>query len=292
MKRTLYTLAALALFVSLAAADEYTAMVYSTAGEQAETQFVSQRDYTVTFRVNGLIREINANDIGVVIFDNNYTNFYGDQDRLNMADPNLIVLKSNAYIGGRLVSMIPNQQATIQTARGTVTYNAVDIARVYFNPRPFFDAVEITGNNTVALPADENQGDENQGNDKGKNRDRNKNKNRGNDEAVQRLGGGDCFIVFRNGGTTLGNIYDVTGTNPELVLRDGRKFVLSQIRMINFVETRSNYAKDNPQAGWATFIMRNGAVVTGRVIDFRGNNEWELADGRMIPNAQVARVYF
>lgn len=296
MKRILCTLAGLALMVPLATAEEYTVQVYSTTGEEAVTQFVRQQEFTVTFRVEGLIREVSANDIGVIIFDNNYTNFYGDLDRIDMADPNLIVLKRGVYIGGRLISMIPDGRATIQTERGAVTYNAVDIARIYFNPRPFFAAVAITGNNTVALPADDGGGDEDQA-DKG-NRDRDRNKNKGknkdrdNNEAVQRLGGGDAFIVFRNGGTTLGNVYDVTGANPELVLRDGRKFLLTQIRMINFVETRANYAQDKPQVGWATFIMRNGTVITGRVVDYRGAGEWELADGRMIPGGQVARIYF
>lgn len=298
MKRLLCTLIALALFVPFATADEYNARVFSKEGEIAMVKFVRHQEFTVTLRVDGLIREVSANDIGVMIFDNNYTNFYGDRDRVNLADPHLIVLKNGAYIGGRLVSMIPNQRATIQTPRGSVTYNAVDIARIYYNPRPFFDSVDVTGNNSVEMLADDDGDDEDKADDDGgKNRDRNKgkgkDKNRGNNNnAVQRLGGGDCFIVFRNGGTTTGNVYDVTGANPELVLRDGRKFPLSQIRMINFVETRAKYAKDNPKAGWATIIYRNGAVTTGRIIDHRGNNEWELADGRMIPGGQVARIYF
>ena len=299
MKRVLCTLAALALVTPAIFAQEYTTLVYSTAGEEATVQFVRHQEFTVTFRVDGLLREVNANDIGVVIFDNNYTNFYGDRDRLDTADPHLIVLKRGAVIGGRLISMIPQQRATIQTARGAVTYNAVDIARVYYNPRPFFDAVEITGNNTLALPEGAAEGDDedraddrDRGKDRNKGKGKGKNKDRGNKEVVQRLGGGDAFIVFRNGGTTTGTVYDVQGANPELVLRDGRKFPLGQIRMINFVETRSKYAKDKPQAGWATIIMRNGAVITGRIIDYRGAGQWELADGRMIAGGQVARIYF
>jgi hypothetical protein len=298
MRKTYLAALMLAIFAMAAPAQqEYPALTFAADGEVIEGYFVRHNGSTVSLRINGTVTNFNASDLGVVIFDNGYTNFYRDKDNMHLAAPHLVILKNGAVIPGNVYSMVPNGRITIATNRGaTVTYNSVEVARIYFNPGPLFDSVEITGQNSLAM-LDDGEDEPEAGNpderDRKKDRKKNKRKDK-NDENVVKLGGGEVFISFRDGGVTRGIVKDLSGNPLQVSLQDGRTFPLTSLRMINYVETRTNYPADqnkiNP--GFATLILRNGAVVSGTIIDYRGAGEWELHTGQRIPWSQIARIYF
>jgi hypothetical protein len=238
-----------------------------------------------------VIREYNVNDLAVVIFDNNYTNFYQDRDSIHLANPHMMIMKRGEVIPGRVVSVVPDASTTVTLPQDRpFRVMTVDVARIYYNPRPFFDKAEITGNNTVVIDT----GEEGGGKGGGKGGGRKGGGKGGGKEDVEKLFGGDVYVKMKGGASTRGLIYDVTGVNPELVFRDGRKILLANVAIINYIEVKDNYPGDKQKVklGTATFIMRNGAVVYGQVVDFRGEDEWELTDGRRISWSQIARIYF
>lgn len=289
MRKWILVVLAVSFMAMPVKAQEYPALVYTVGGEEINCSFVRQDGFTVVLRIEGVQRQYSPNDLAVVIFDNNYTNYYTDQQALESANPNMAFLKQgHVLIPGRVLSVVPQGITQIELpTRGVARYNTVEIARIYYNPRPFFDKATITGNNTVEFAADENKGDDDS--KKGNRKDRKK-----KEKKVESLVGGQVFIKMKGGATTRGIVYDVTGTDPQLVLTDGRKLMLRDISLINYVEVKDNYPKDKRsiKVGGATFIMRNGAVTYGQVIDYRGDGEWELADGRMLPWGQIARIYF
>lgn len=296
-------LAVLIVPLTAVAVEEYDALAFTAKGEMIKGSFLRQDDYKVIMRVEGQLYEYPSNDLAVVIFDNNYTNFYRDRDSQTSADPNLVILKQNAHVSGRVTSVVPGERIVIQRRDGVVSYNTHDVARIYYNPRPLFALAEITGNNTLKLPEPEEEtgGDDDKGGDKkrggGKDRDKKdpgKNKNKKKPKPAERLAGGEVFIRMKGGATTRGLIYDAQGRNLELILRDGRKFLVNNIDIINYVEVKNNYPKDKNliRPGGATFIMRNGGTAYGVVLDYRGDGEWELADGRRLRWNQIARIYF
>lgn len=294
MKRNLITLLAL-LCIAVPAAAQYNALVYSVDGEAFECQFVRQDGFNVTLRFGAETRVYNANDLAVVIFDNGFTNFYKDRDSHQMADPNYLVQKNGGVVIGQVVSFIPNGTVVVnRPGGGSFNLPAVDFARVYYNPRPFFANVKITGNNTVELAANGGD-DEGRGRDNGKDRDKGKGKGKGNNQPqVESLVGGEVFLRLKNGATTRGIIYDVGSRDPELIFTDGRKLRLSDVDLINYREVKSDYKEDKNRIriGGATFILHNGGVVYGVVVDYRGQGEWEFTDGRRVPWSQISRIYF
>lgn len=294
MKKALLLTMALVMIAGLALAQNV--LVYSTEGEYVNAGFVKIENNRVFLNVNGQIDSVDANDISVLIFDNGFTNFYKDRDAHAQADPNMIVMKrdqnyfgraSHAYSGGKLTMT--------RSAGGFFEIPLDQVARIYFNPRPFFAKAVITGNSTIEWAVDEEtpgtDPDPAQGRNNGKKRGGGNKNNRQN--AAQQLGGGMVAIQFRNNSSTTGIIFDAQGKDLELVLNDGRKFNMRTIKMINYQEVDFNYPKENKlkKPGYATFILRGGGVVYGQIIDYRGQGEWELVGGQRILWNQVLRIY-
>jgi hypothetical protein len=313
MKR-MFAFAAILLFCILsgtAEAQEYDALVYLTNGEGHTCKLINMSDFRVNLRINGVFREYQTSDVGVIILNNDYTDFYRDQGNLRMAAPHMMILKNGDQINGRVKNITPGQPIIIEFQGRDLQYNPSDVARVYLNPAVLFDKYYVVSANVlnVEKPKAQQQAKKNDSNAKGSSRTKTKDKvdkNKGNNNnnqkkkatpkpqpKPQRLGGGQVLITFRNGGTTSGIIYDVSGGQPELVLRDGRRFALNSIYQINYFEVVDRYKEDNnlPRGG-AVFIFRNGGSTVGQVIDYRGRDEWELSDGRMIPANTVKRIIF
>jgi hypothetical protein len=292
MHKTILTLVAV-LFAAVPAAAQYNALVYTVDGDAFECVFVRQDGFNITLRFGSENRVYNANDLAVVIFDNGFTNFYRDRDSHAMADPNYLVQKNGGVVIGMITSFVPDGTVVInRPGGGTFNLPAVDFARVYYNPRPFFEKAKITGNTTVEFAAADDGEDDNQG--KGRGNGKNRDKANGKKPQVESLVGGEVFVRMKNGGTTRGIVYDVMSRDPELVFNDGRRIRLSEIDLINYAEVKFDYKEDKNRLrlGGATMIMRNGGVAYGVIIDYRGDGEWEFNDGRRIPWSQIARIYF
>ena len=78
MKKYFVGIIAFVLLAVPVLADEYNAWVVKADGEQLEAMFVVQNGTSVTLRVEGQLVNFNTGELGVVIFDNNYTDFYKD----------------------------------------------------------------------------------------------------------------------------------------------------------------------------------------------------------------------
>ena len=291
MKKSVILTMALLLIAGLALAQNV--LVYSTEGEYVNAGFVKIENNRLFLNINGQLDSVDVNEVAVLIFDNGYTNFYKDRDSHGGADPNMIVMKRDQNYFGRAAAGYASGKLTMtRSAGGYFEIPMHEIARIYFNPRPFFQKAVITGNNSIEWDNGNKQTtpDNNRKKDKKKNK-KNRNKPAQN---VQKLGGGMVAIQFRNSSSTTGIIFDAQGRDLELVLRDNRRFNMRSIKMINYEEVKFNYPSENKlkKPGFATFILRGGGVMYGQIIDYRGQGEWELAGGQRIRWNQVKRIYF
>ncbi len=118
-------------------------------------------------------------------------------------------------------------------------------------------------------------------------------------EQHERLFGGRAYIALRDGSSATGAIYGLVGEFPQLllVLTDGRRFGIADIELIDFETAGRSHEVDgeNGEDWMATFILRDGVVVQGVLIDYRSDGSgrfWLLRDGRWIPALSVARILF
>lgn len=291
MKKSIFLTMALVLIVSMAMAQNV--LVFSTEGEYVNCNFVKIENNRVFLNVNGQIEAMDPNEIAVLIFDNGFTNYYKDRDFHGQADPNMIVMKRDQHYFGRVSTAYAGDKVMMtRSAGGFMEIPINQVARIYFNPRPFFQSAVITGNNSIEWDYGEEEAEETTVKKKNRNKKKNRPNNRRN--AVEKLGGGMVAIQFRNSSSTTGIIYDAQGRDLELVLNDGRKFNMRNIKMINYEEVKFNYPSENryKKPGYATFILRGGGVQYGQIIDYRGQGEWELVGGQRIRWNQVKRIYF
>ena len=114
----------------------------------------------------------------------------------------------------------------------------------------------------------------------------------------EQLFGGRAYLAFRDGSSAIGAIYGLMGEHPRLlVLTDGRRFSIADIEMIDFETVGRSYEVDiEGIEDWtAAFILRDGAVVPGVLVDYRSEDSgsyWLLQDGRRIPAQSVSRLHF
>ena len=110
------------------------------------------------------------------------------------------------------------------------------------------------------------------------------------------LFGGRIFLKLKEGDSTKGVIYDLVDADLVLVLTDGRRYPIDDIRMINYESAEELYPEDEGkvQSGVSTFILRDGGVVYGLVTGYSSTKErfWQLDDGTRISTNQIARIYF
>lgn len=294
MRKLALTGLVIVALASVAAAEEYGAWVVKADGQSMNAFFVRQTGTTITLRVDGQTYNYNTGEIGLVVFNNDYTDFSLDEANKSRANPHLLVQKNGDVLGGNLTAFTPGGKMTMVVSSRLYTYDAVTAARIYYNIHAFFASVTVTGKNTIATGGEEEE-EEKEKEKKGKREKKNGKKGKDKKETYEAMVGGQVFIRMKNGATTTGLIYDVMGTGPTLVLTDGRRINIPNIDIINYQSTQHNYPGDKRKikVGGATFIMRNGAVASGVVYDYRGEDPyWELTDGRRIMASQVARIYF
>jgi hypothetical protein len=291
MKKYFIGVLALAVLSGLGSAQESPSWMILADGTSMEIIFVSQIGNTITVKQEGQTVTYNTWEVGALIFDNGYTDFYSDDANKARANPHLAVQKSGDVLAGSVTSFLPGGQMVIVIQSRPYTYEANTVARIYYNVHAFFAAVEITGKNSL-VAEDEDEGEEEEKPDRDR---KDKDKKKEEEVQYQTLVGGEVLIVLRGGASTLGIISDVRGTQATIWLRDGRQIPLANIKFINYQSTQTDYPGDKGkvQVGWVTFIMRNGAVTHGLIKDYRGTDPfWELQDGRQIPASQVGRIYF
>lgn len=266
----------------------YPAHIYLKDAGDFKCEVINIDSYKVRFTYwennSQQFGEIALGDLGLVIFDSGKNNYPADSGRQHQASPHQVVFKNGSVLNGQLISFVPGQTLVINNSGRQENYKASDIARVYFNPVELFRNARIVSNNYIEAAQGTGGSSQQQGNN-----------NRGGNkqQKAERLGGGEVMITFYNGNTARGIIYDARGRNLEIVMQDGRTFKLNSIYQINYEEAVHSYKEDqNLRQGGATFIYKNGAKTFGQVLDYRGKNQWELTDKRMIPARQLARIVF
>ncbi|HEX9637015.1 MAG TPA: hypothetical protein VGB99_05745 [Acidobacteriota bacterium] len=233
---------------------------YLQDGAKHSARFFSLQNGQIQMALDGGQRQIYTQaQVPLLVFDDRYTNFDSDRETTQQAYPHTIVFKDGRvlhgtaldyYISGAFLALIEGQRQT---------YNAVDVARIYFDPRAFF--AQRGGG-----PADSPTLKRNQ-----------------------------AFLKLVSGDTLTQEIEDIRGGKERYyALKGGRRIPMDDVVFINFdsAEDLSRSDRDRLKRDQATFFMRDGRVIHGVVRDLLGDQAFELEDGTRIPLREISRVYF
>jgi hypothetical protein len=305
MKKRLILLIMLVFTTSLIAMAQspVAVQVYGINGERVVCEFVQQIDSTVTLRENGQMSNYSVNDIAVVIFDNSYTDFYQDQADLQAADPYLICMKNGQVFGGNLSQLIPGRELPGQGNAGgrASRFQAADVARIYYNPRPFFSNVNVTSANSVAIhngnqPIPPNRNNQNRNAQKKNNQNNQNTQNNQNNQQAAPLPHGKHLMVFSDGRQLIETIDGISAKSGTLYMHNKKTAIpYANLVMINFTKNKVEYAVDrnlNTYQGQITIVLRNKQVLYKTLIKFSNKSGWQFTDGSTLPTKAVARVYF
>ena len=111
----------------------------------------------------------------------------------------------------------------------------------------------------------------------------------------QSLKPNESAIFLRNGNMIMGEIIDISSTRRVLQLKDGTEIKLTNIWMINFINTKWNFPGERKQIKTADhyFFLKNGSIIYGKIIDFSSNlRVFELDTGKKIKINAIRRIYF
>ncbi|MCP2619098.1 hypothetical protein NLC82_06735, partial [Candidatus Aminicenantes bacterium AC-335-A11] len=111
----------------------------------------------------------------------------------------------------------------------------------------------------------------------------------------QNLRANESAIFLRNGNMIIGEIVDISSARRVLQLKDGTEIKLTNIWMINFINTKWNFPGERKQIKTADhyFFLKNGSIIYGKIIDFSSNlRVFELDTGEKIKIGAIRRIYF
>ena len=237
---------------------------YLQDGAKHAARFFGLHDGRIDMAVDGGYRQAYSQaQVPLVVFDDRYTDFDADRRAAERAYPHTIVFKDGRvlqgtaldyFVGGAFLALVEGRRET---------YNSVDVARIYLDPRSFF-AQRDRGPSPAPSPA----------------------------PSLRR---GQAFLKLSGGDTLIEEIEDIRGGKERYyALKGGRRIPMDEVVYINFesAEDLSRADRDRLKRGQATFFLRDGRVVHGEVRDMLGEQVFELQDGTKIQVREISRVYF
>jgi len=117
----------------------------------------------------------------------------------------------------------------------------------------------------------------------------------GNWVRAENLTGEQAAVYLRNGELVVDDIIDISSTRLVLQLKSGRNIPLSQIWMINFIDTGWDFPseRDLIQTAKPHLFLRNGSISVGNIIDFSIRRRiFQLDSGQNFKIGAVKRIYF
>ena len=113
--------------------------------------------------------------------------------------------------------------------------------------------------------------------------------------ASQALHAGEAAIYKIGGFLTVDRINDISITRHVLETANNGNIPLQNIWMINFVDDKWNFPGERQQITTNDHyvFMKNGAVSSGRIVDFSSARRWfEFDNGQKFPIGEIRRIYF
>ena len=250
-----------ALGVAPAEAQQQSLQVdaHTQDGVKHSAIFFGLRDGSIDLALDGGVRRLySSTEIPLLVFDDRYTNLDADRKAVERAYPHTIVFKDGRVLQGTALNYYPGGAFLALVDGRRETYNAVDVARIYFDPKRFF--------------AEQQAADQ-----------------------PPRLRRGEAFLRLSDGRTLIAEIEDIRGGQDRYyALAGGKHIPMDDVVYINFETaddlTRSD--RDQLKRGQATFFLRGGRVIYGTVRDMLGDQMFELQDGQKIQLRDISRVYF
>ena len=113
--------------------------------------------------------------------------------------------------------------------------------------------------------------------------------------ASQALHAGEAAIYKIGGLLIVDRINDISITRHVLETANNGNIPLQNIWMINFVDDKWNFPGERKQVTTNDHFvfMKNGAVSSGRIVDFSSARRWfEFDNGQKFPIGEIRRIYF